>query len=307
MGVESNVEAGVKYLAELIRRFGREDYAVAAYNGGPTRVARSAPMPLETLQYVFGVGHYRATLKQHHAAIRHYAARLQIAEATAGEDWWTLSRRLQVPLLQLRFHNAFLAHRPLRPGWIVAYPPTPRTNLLTNQNGVILYKTRHGDNYFNVASAMGVDVETLRAENELWRLQWLSAGMRLRIPLPPPPATSIRYRVRAGETLDIIGQRARIDPWRLIRDNHLFEAEHVTPGTMLALSGAPVAPSPRSTGITQHRVQRGDTLFGLARRYQTTVDSIQQVNGLKRGSTLRAGERLLIPGSAPASVAGAIP
>ena len=54
--VETNIEAGVKYLTQMIKRFDREDYAVAAYNGGPTRVARRRPMYLETLQYVRGVG-----------------------------------------------------------------------------------------------------------------------------------------------------------------------------------------------------------------------------------------------------------
>jgi len=35
-----NIEAGTYYLAYLIRRFHSEDLALAAYNGGPTRVAR---------------------------------------------------------------------------------------------------------------------------------------------------------------------------------------------------------------------------------------------------------------------------
>ncbi|MEE8129960.1 MAG: transglycosylase SLT domain-containing protein, partial [Vicinamibacterales bacterium] len=49
--VETNIEAGVKYLSQMIRRFEREDYALAAYNGGPGRVSRGRP-PLESLQYV---------------------------------------------------------------------------------------------------------------------------------------------------------------------------------------------------------------------------------------------------------------
>jgi soluble lytic murein transglycosylase-like protein len=37
--VPTNIEAGIKYLGQLVHRFGREDYALAAYNGGPSRVA----------------------------------------------------------------------------------------------------------------------------------------------------------------------------------------------------------------------------------------------------------------------------
>ena len=38
--VDTNIEAGIKYLARQVSRFGREDYALAAYNGGPGRVSR---------------------------------------------------------------------------------------------------------------------------------------------------------------------------------------------------------------------------------------------------------------------------
>ena len=35
MRVPTNIEAGIKYLGQLVAQFGREDYALAAYNGGP--------------------------------------------------------------------------------------------------------------------------------------------------------------------------------------------------------------------------------------------------------------------------------
>ena len=41
--VKTNIEAGIKYLSQMIRRFDREDYALGAYNGGPGRVARGRP------------------------------------------------------------------------------------------------------------------------------------------------------------------------------------------------------------------------------------------------------------------------
>ena len=41
--VKTNIEAGIKYLSQMIRRFDREDYALGAYNGGPGRIARGRP------------------------------------------------------------------------------------------------------------------------------------------------------------------------------------------------------------------------------------------------------------------------
>lgn len=49
-----------------------------------------------------------------------------------------------------------------------------------------------------------------------------------------------------------------------------------------------------SSGAICHIVQRGDTLFSLARRFGTTVAAIQAANGL-RGSKILVGQRLIIP------------
>ena len=106
LAVETNIEAGVKYLSQMIRRFDREDYALAAYNGGPGRVTRGRP-PLESLQYVLGVGQYRSVLKLHRRSIHHHASQLSLETVQEGDDWWSLSQRTGMPILQLRLHNPF--------------------------------------------------------------------------------------------------------------------------------------------------------------------------------------------------------
>jgi soluble lytic murein transglycosylase-like protein len=52
--LRSNVDGGVAYLAEQIRRFGDQRLALAAYNAGPEAVARFGGVPpyLETRTYV---------------------------------------------------------------------------------------------------------------------------------------------------------------------------------------------------------------------------------------------------------------
>jgi len=51
-------------------------------------------------------------------------------------------------------------------------------------------------------------------------------------------------------------------------------------------------------GAWSYRVQPGDTLYALARRYRTTVDAIRRANGLG-GDLIRVGQVLAIPGQAP--------
>jgi soluble lytic murein transglycosylase-like protein len=52
----ANVHAGARYLRQLLDRFGSVDLALAAYNAGPTAVARAGAAPtVATLRYVKNV------------------------------------------------------------------------------------------------------------------------------------------------------------------------------------------------------------------------------------------------------------
>ena len=286
--VDTNIEAGVKYLSQMIGRFDREDFALAAYNGGPGRVSRGRP-PLESLQYVLGVGHYRSVIKLYADSIRHHAEQMSLVEVQEGDDWWSISERTGLPILQLRLHNPFLSTRALRPGQMMAVPPSARTDLLVPSGDDIEYTTRHGDNYFNLAFTLGVDLDALRDANDLWRLQTLPAGQVLRIPLAWTEKYN-EHRVKPGDTLKTIADARNSQPWRIIRDNVLFWDEALSPGMVLKVR--PEAPKP--TYIT-HRVSSGDTLGALASRYGTSVSSIQAANSLGRNTTIRIGQQLRIP------------
>ncbi len=286
--VKTNIEAGIKYLSQMIRRFDREDYALGAYNGGPGRISRGRP-PLETLQYILFVGQYRNVLKLHEPSIRYYASQMQIDQVREGDDWWTLSERLGLPVLQLRIHNPFLATRALRVGQLVAYPPTPRTDLFVPNGEGLEYRTRHGDNYLLLSFVLDVDRDALRDQNGLWRLQTLPADQVLQIPLTWKGKYN-EYETKPGDTLGSVAKVMKSQPWRIIRDNNLFWDETLQPGTVLKVRPSP----PKPTYIT-HKVSRGDTLLGLASKYGTSVRAIQSANSLGRKTTIRIGQRLRVP------------
>ncbi len=56
----------------------------------------------------------------------------------------------------------------------------------------------------------------------------------------------------------------------------------------------PVAAKPKSSPSTRVTVKKGDTLYGLAIRYKSSVSAIQKANGIS-GANLQIGKSLVIP------------
>jgi len=56
----------------------------------------------------------------------------------------------------------------------------------------------------------------------------------------------------------------------------------------------PQAPAPVTSG-GQHMIQKGDTLWGVSRRYNVSVEALQQANGLTSTNIIE-GRTLIIPG-----------
>jgi LysM repeat protein len=286
--VRSNIEAGVKYLGQLAKQFNREEHILAAYNGGPTRVARGRIMPLETRQYVMGVADYRAVLEKYGPLVRKSAEQLGIETVRPGDNWWRLSRRLGLPLVQLRLYNPFLAARTLKPGYHVVYPFEPRLGILeAGDDDTLYYRSRLGDNLISLAFALGVDLGTLRKTNGILPLQSLTPGTMLEIPLAAS-ATFTTYRVARGDSILKIAERLHVDPWSIVRDNLLWN-QTVETGMVLRIRRPP---RPK---YLVYRVRRGDNLGSIARHYRTTVRALQRNNSMGRRTRIRIGQRIRIP------------
>lgn len=124
---------------------------------------------------------------------------------------------------------------------------------------------------------------------------------------------NVRHRVRRGETLQRIARRYNVTVRDLMAWNDLTSAR-VKAGTSLKVhtkgseSSAPVREAARdrsepkpdrsARSTTTHRVRRGETLSGIALKHGTTTRDLMAANGL-RGSQVRVGQALRIPGSPP--------
>lgn len=115
--------------------------------------------------------------------------------------------------------------------------------------------------------------------------------------IPPSPDTGFtEYVVRAGDTLWLLAQRynTTVDA---IKSLNGLTGNDLRIGQVLKI---PTKGTPDGSYF-EYVVRSGDTLWLLAQRYNTTVDAIQNLNGLS-GSALSVGQILRIPssGAAPA-------
>jgi len=77
----------------------------------------------------------------------------------------------------------------------------------------------------------------------------------------------------------------------------------LTPGTVSTPVGAPLVPKPtvaRPT-YTIYVVKKGDTLYRIAKRYHTTVATLQRINGITDPTKLAIGQELKVPRRAAAT------
>ena len=97
------------------------------------------------------------------------------------------------------------------------------------------------------------------------------------------------YTVKKGDTLYSISKKQNIPIDTIIKLNNLTSS-NLEIGQQLKLK----SDSNNSSNKNQYIVQRGDTLYSLALKYNTTVDKLRELNNLNT-NTLTIGQILALP------------
>lgn len=144
------------------------------------------------------------------------------------------------------------------------------------------YLPRQGESYAEIAKRHGMDVGQLRAINGLGSKQQIA---------------------RTAQTLLVA---ATIEP-NLIADPLGAQLASLPATPVISVTSdssvkvqtrarAQIGTAPTPTALRTHTVQKGETLYRIAKIYNTTVPTLQQLNQLK-STTLAPGAQLRIPGS----------
>jgi len=310
---EKSTVAAAKYLKTLHRLFGDWDLVLAAYNGGLGRVQRAIRssgrtdfwslstgtryLPRETREYVplilaaiivaknpaqYGFEMPPLTPLQYEKVTVPRAIDLRrVAEWTESsiDDVRALNpelRRLTTPLRDSRYevrvpvgtaekfqHRLASAH----PG-----------DLITLK----WHTVKRGETIPSIARRLRVKQADLAAANGLSTRSRLRAGQTLVV--PGAPATLLAARTPRATPPAVVASAAPAEAG---------PADTPEPATDVTPAVKPDAVPAKAAAPVVYRVKRGDTLFAIARLFNTTVDRIKSWNRL-RGNTISAGDRLTI-------------
>ena len=148
------------------------------------------------------------------------------------------------------------------------------------------YKVMKGDTLYGIAKKLDTSVDELKKINNLTGNS-LSIGQILKVPvLTIEPGETELYQVKKGDTLYSIANKYGISLKELKAINNL-ENDNLAIGQLLNVpSGLSLASS--------YTVSSGDTLYSIAKKFDTTVDKLKDANNLTN-NMLSIGQKLIIP------------
>lgn len=166
----------------------------------------------------------------------------------------------------------------------LSYIPTEGSNT---------YVVKSGDSLWSIAKKYGITVDELKAANNLSN-NLLSIGQILRIPVEEEEQSGnyIFYTVKSGDTLYGIAKNYNVSVSDIVNLNKL-SSNILNIGQQLLI---PIEEKIIETDYNTYIVKSGDTLYSIARKYDTSVDELKRINQLS-SNTLALGQRLLVPTS----------
>jgi LysM repeat protein len=214
---------------------------------------------------------------------------------------------------------------PTRPGTPVA--DVLQSGEVTGVTPASTYKVVTNDSLWKVAKKHGIGVDDLAKANNLRPSSPLKVGQKLIIPGKPGVASSSSgsagvasgtrtYTVKSGESLGSIARKQGTTTATIRSLNPQMKNDTVRVGQDLTLpaaspsstasstaastpSASPVAaPAPvvAPSGSVEHIVKPGEGLSQIAKKYGVPMREIAALNNIANPTSLRAGQKIIIPG-----------
>lgn len=201
-----------------------------------------------------------------------------------GDSLYSIANKLGTTVSELKKENN-LTTNTLQIGEVLRIPTK---EIYEGEENV--YIVQKGDTLYSIAAANNTTVDELKKANNLTS-NILSTGQLLKIPSALLPEST--YIVKKGDSLYSIANKYNTTVDELKRINNLT-SNILSIGQVLKLPSDKVSDIEKEENTISYTVQKGDSLYSIARKYSTTIDKIKDLNNLTT-NLLSIGQVLLIP------------
>lgn len=198
-----------------------------------------------------------------------------------GDSLWSIARANGLTVDELKSLNN-LSSNVLHVGDTLLISSSDSTGDDGNDN---YYVVKSGDTLWSIARKYNLSVNELKTLNNL-SSNVLSVGQRLIV----GKESSNDYVVSAGDTLWAIARKFNVSVDDIKALNNL-SSNNLSIGMTLKI---PLYSNKQNEETNVYVVKSGDSLWSIARMFNSTVDEIKSLNGLK-SNVLRIGQRLVVP------------
>ena len=201
-----------------------------------------------------------------------------------GDTLYSIANKLGTTVSELKKENN-LTSNTLQIGEVLLIPTKEIYEEEEN-----IYIVKKGDTLYSIAMANNTTVDELKKANNLTS-NILSTGQLLKIPSALLPEST--YIVKKGDSLYSIANKYNTTVEELKRINNLT-SNILSIGQILKLPSDKASDVENEENTISYTVQKGDSLYSIARKYDTTIDRIKDLNNLTT-NLLSIGQVLLIP------------
>lgn len=157
------------------------------------------------------------------------------------------------------------------------------------EDRVIYYTVHSGDTLSGIASRYSTTYGYLAEINGITNPNLIYPGQVLTISgayiSNTKPESTTTYIVKSGDCLSSIGTRLGVS-WVDIANRNGVRAPYIIyPGQVLTIASTPTASEPQ-----YYTVRSGDTLSGIASRYDTSYHTLAKLNGIMNPNLIYAGQ-----------------
>lgn len=198
-----------------------------------------------------------------------------------GDSLWSIARANGLTVDELKSLNN-LSSNVLHVGDTLLISSADSTDDDSNDN---YYVVKSGDTLWSIARKYNLSVNELKALNNL-SSNALSVGQRLIV----GKESSNDYVVSAGDTLWAIARKFNVSVDDIKALNNL-SSNNLSIGMILKI---PLYSNKQNEETNVYVVKSEDSLWSIARMFNSTVDEIKSLNSLK-SNVLRIGQRLVVP------------